>query len=238
MGCDAPRFAGAAEGHHNEGHGAETTKKKQEQERAEEEAAAKKRAQEERSAARLKVSKDKKKQPVLHRVDRESHGGVFDKMWERGKGVWVRTARPLQRATAWLSQKAPVTSVQEAKNWPEDRTKIRIAVSGGWLEWAEGENACQHDTNKHTSCGRHDPVDFSFVEPSFVWPREFPSEIKQASLLILDKGENTLLCKSTIDFVCLSISSRLLFCDNQGGDPGKLAATPPHRPGIGAYTNK
>ena len=31
---------------------------------------------------------------------------------ERGEGMWVRTARPLSRATAWLSQKDPVTSVQ------------------------------------------------------------------------------------------------------------------------------
>ena len=35
-------------------------------ERAEEEAAARRRVQEERSAARLKASKDRKKQPVLH----------------------------------------------------------------------------------------------------------------------------------------------------------------------------
>ena len=117
--------------------------KKRKQERAEEEAAAKRRTQEERSAARLKASRDKKKQPVLHRVDRESHGGVFDKMWRKGKGVWVRTARPLGRTTEWLRQKAPVTSVQDAKNWPENRMKIRMAVSGGWLEWAEEESAGQ-----------------------------------------------------------------------------------------------
>ena len=57
--------------------------------------------------------------------------------------MWVRTARPLNRATAWLSQKDPVTSVQEAKNWPESRTKVRTAVSGRWLEWAVEESACQ-----------------------------------------------------------------------------------------------
>ena len=84
-------------------------------------------------------------------------------------------------------------------------------------------------TNEHTSCGRHDPVDFSFVESSFVWPREFPSEIKQASLLILDKGENTLLCKSTIDFVCLSISSPLALLRQprrRSGQAGRNTATP------------
>ena len=33
--------------------------------------------------------------------------------------------------------------MQEAKNWPEGRTKIHMAVSRQWLEWAEEENTCQ-----------------------------------------------------------------------------------------------
>ena len=68
---------------------------------------------------------------------------MFDRLWERGEGMWVRTARPLSRATAWLSQKDPVTSVQEAENWPERRMKVRTAVRGRWLEWAEEESTRQ-----------------------------------------------------------------------------------------------
>ena len=84
-----------------------------------------------------------KRQPVLHRVDREGQGGVFDKQWERGEGFWVRTARPPGRGTKWLEGKAARTSVHEAKRWPEGRPSIRKAVRGRWLEWEADEGSCR-----------------------------------------------------------------------------------------------
>ena len=69
-------------------------RKKQRAGRAAAEAETKKREQAERAAARLRASENKKKQPVLHRVDREGQGRVFDKHWEKGEGFWIRTARP------------------------------------------------------------------------------------------------------------------------------------------------
>ena len=85
------------------------------------EAETKRREQAVRTAARQRASvKTEKKQPVLHRVDRESQGGVYDWQWEKGEGVWVRlvwvhTACPPGRSTGWLEGRSAVTSVQEAK---------------------------------------------------------------------------------------------------------------------------
>ena len=76
---------------------------------------------------------------MLHRVDREGQGGVFDKQCERGEGFWVRTARPSGRGTKWLDGKAARTSVHEAKRWPEGRSSIRKAARGHWLEWVADE---------------------------------------------------------------------------------------------------
>ena len=114
-------------------------RKKQRVERAAAEAEAKRREQAERAAARQRASENRKKQLVLHRVDRESQGGVFDRQWEKGEGVWVRTARPPGRSMGWLESKSAVTSVHEAKCWAEGRSGIRKAVRGRWLEWAAGE---------------------------------------------------------------------------------------------------
>jgi len=110
-------------------------RKRQRVERAAVEAETKRREQAERAAARQRASENKKKQPVLHRVDREGHGGVFDKQWEKGEGFWVRTARPPGRGMEWLGGKAASTSVHEAKRWPEGRSNTRKAVLGRWLEW-------------------------------------------------------------------------------------------------------
>ena len=75
--------------------------------------------QERRSEAKLRAAADRKRQPVLHRVDGESRGGAFDRIWNRGEGVWVRTARPPGRGMDWLESMAARTSVSEAKQWPE-----------------------------------------------------------------------------------------------------------------------
>ena len=61
-------------------------RKRQRVERAAAEAAGRRKEQEERSAARQQASENRKKQPVLHRVDREGQGGVFDSQWEKGEG--------------------------------------------------------------------------------------------------------------------------------------------------------
>ena len=76
---------------------------------------------------------------MLHQVDREGQGGVFDKQWKRGERYWVRTARPAGRGTKWLEGKAARTSVHEAKRWPEGRSNICKAVRGRWLEWMADE---------------------------------------------------------------------------------------------------
>ena len=104
-------------------------------------AAAKRKEQEERSAAKQRASANRNKQPVWHQVDREGQGGVFDKQWEKGEGFWVRTARPPGRGTEWLEGKAAVTSVHEAKRWPEGRSDIRKAVRGRWLEWVADDDS-------------------------------------------------------------------------------------------------
>ena len=118
-------------------------RKKQRVERAAVEAETKRRKQAERAAARQRASENRKKQPVLHRVDREGQGGVFDKQWERGEGYWVRTARPAGRGTEWLEGKAARTSAHEAKRWPEGRSNICKAVRGRWLEWEADEGSCR-----------------------------------------------------------------------------------------------
>ena len=61
-------------------------RKRQRVELAAAEAAAKRKEQEERSAARGQASANRKRHPVLHRVDREDQGGVFDSQWEKGYG--------------------------------------------------------------------------------------------------------------------------------------------------------
>ena len=88
-------------------------RKKQRVERAAAEAQTKRREQAERAAARQRASENRKKQPALHRVDREGQGGEFDKQWGRlgGAGFWVWTARPPGRGTKWLGGKAAVAGV-------------------------------------------------------------------------------------------------------------------------------
>ena len=116
-------------------------------ERAAEATRPKRQEQERKSAARLRASADRKRQPVLHRVDGESRGGVFDRIWSRGEGMWVRTARPPGRGMSWLESKSNCTSVRDPKRWPEGRLSVRQAVLGGWLRETEG-----------TSCDAHQPA--------------------------------------------------------------------------------
>ena len=52
-----------------------------------------------KAAERLAASANKKRQPVLHRVDGEGRGGLLDKTWMKGEGVWVRTEKRLGRGT-------------------------------------------------------------------------------------------------------------------------------------------
>ena len=59
-------------------------------------------------------------------------------------------------------------SVQEAKNWLEDYTKIRIAGSGGWLEWVEKESACQSAEGVH---GGPRPTHFTPPHSTMVNPQ-------------------------------------------------------------------
>ena len=120
-------------------------------ERVAEEKEAKRQEQERRSAARLRASADRKRQPVLHRVDGENRGGVFDRIWSRGEGVWVRTSRPPGRGMSWLGNKSACTSVREAKQWTEGRLSVRQAVLGGWLKWEQGAEGMSH--NEHRQGG-------------------------------------------------------------------------------------
>ena len=69
---------------------------------------------------------------------------MLDQQWEKGQGVWVRTARPLGRGMEWLGSKGAVTKVSEAKRCAEGCLDIRKAVRGRWLEWVAEEGAYQH----------------------------------------------------------------------------------------------
>ena len=128
--------------------------KRQRVERAAMEAETKRRDQAERAAERQRASENRKRQPVLHRVSGEGHGGEFDKQWGRGVGFWVRTARPPGRGLKWLEGKAVRTSVHEAKRWPEGRPGIRKAVVGQYLRWVADEAlGCQEGGGE----GQQDP---------------------------------------------------------------------------------
>lgn len=131
-------------------------------ERVAEEKRAKRQEQEQRSAARLRASADRKRQPVLHRVDGENRGGVSDRIWTRGEGVWVRTSRPPGRGMSWLGNKSECTSVREAKQWPEGRLSVRQAVLGGWLKWeqeAEGTSRDEHQQGGVVETGEPDSAE-------------------------------------------------------------------------------
>ena len=118
-----------------------------------EEKKAKRQEQEQRSAARLRASADRKRQPVLHRVDGDNRGGVFDRIWSRSEGVWVRTLRPPGRGTGWLGDKGARTSVREAKRWTEGRLSVRQAVLGGWLKWEREAEGLGHQEHQHGGPG-------------------------------------------------------------------------------------
>ena len=72
-------------------------RKRQRLEQAAAAAEARLREQAAKAAERLAASANKKRQPVLHRVDGEGHGGMFDKTWVKGEGVLVRTKKRLGR---------------------------------------------------------------------------------------------------------------------------------------------
>ena len=95
-----------------------------------------------KAEANLAASANRKRQPVLHRVDGASRGGLFDKIWMKGEGLWIQTEKRLGRGMEWLANEGPRISVREAWGRPGDRHRLRNAVLGRWLRWegTEGDH--------------------------------------------------------------------------------------------------
>ena len=79
--------------------------------------------------------------------------GVFDRLWTKVAGSWVKTERMPGRGMQWLTEKGPRTSVREAKRWPEGRPLIRKAVLGQWLCWEDEGSEHQPRSTEFSGAG-------------------------------------------------------------------------------------